>query len=258
MRKKQLYLFISILTFAFVFINTTDAETKIAIQTVVYKSGEDTVTAYLAMPEGDGPFPSLIVIHEWWGLNDWVKQCADELARRGYAALAIDLYRGRFAASSDEAHELMRGLPEDRAVRDLKAAFAYLNGDPKISKLQIGSIGWCMGGGYSLAAALSIEELRAAVICYGRLVTEADQIKRISCPVLGIFGEADRGIPSASAVAFERAAQNLDKDVRIRIFPKVGHAFMNPNNKDGYDEHAASDAWKKIYAFLDSKLKAKK
>lgn len=234
------------------------SETKITTQSVQYNSGSDTVTAYLAMPEGDGPFPALIVIHEWWGLNDWVKQNADEFARRGYVALAIDLYRRHVASSADEAHELMRGLPEDRAAKDLKAAFAFLRDMPKASKQNIGSIGWCMGGGYSLAAALNIKQLAAAVVCYGRLVTENDEIKKISCPVLGIFGEKDRGIPAASAISFERTAQKLEKDVRVTVYPKVGHAFMNPNNKEGYDEKTAAEAWKKIYAFLDSKLKSTK
>jgi len=88
-------------------------------KTVQYISGSDTVSGYLVAPEGKGPFPALIIIHEWWGLNDWVKQNANRFAENGYIALAVDLYRGRSAASPDEAHELMRGLPEDRAVSDL-------------------------------------------------------------------------------------------------------------------------------------------
>lgn len=224
---------------------------------VEYFSGEDTVRAYFAIPDGEGPFPALIVIHEWWGLNGWIQGNADEFARRGYAALAIDLYRGGVATSSDEAHELMRGVPEGRAARDLRSAFAYLASRSDISKEKIGSIGWCMGGGYSLAAALNIDQLAASVICYGRLITEEDEIQKIACPVLGIFGAADRGIPEASVKVFERSAQKLDKNVRTTIYPAAGHGFMNPNNKTGYDEKATEDAWQRIYAFLDSKLKGK-
>lgn len=231
------------------------AQEEISTQWVEYLSGEDTVQAYLATPRGEGPFPALIVIHEWWGLNDWIKENAETFTRRGYVALAVDLYRGRVAASSDEAHELMRGLPEDRAAKDLRSAFAYLSSRGDVER--VGSIGWCMGGGYSLTAALTIPELAAAVICYGRLVSEVEEIKKISCPVLGIFGEADRGIPAASVKAFERQAQKLDKQVRTTIYPKVGHAFMNPNNKAGYDSAAASEAWQRIFAFLDAKLKKK-
>jgi carboxymethylenebutenolidase len=239
-------------------VSLSHGQSKISTQWISYRSGEDTVRAYLAMPDTGSSLPALIVIHEWWGLNDWIQQNADEFARRGFVALAIDLYRGSAASSSDEAHELMRGLPEDRAAKDLKAAFAHLAQHPSVNKERIGAIGWCMGGGYSLAAALNIKQLAGAVICYGRLVTENDELQKINCPILGIFGDADRGIPSASAKAFERYAQKLDKNVRVTIYPKVGHAFMNPNNKSGYDEKAATDAWQKIYAFFDVKLKAKK
>src|SRR5438477_5570475 len=93
---------------------------------VTFKSDGDTVKAIVYTPEGKGPFPALIVVHEWWGLNDWVKEQASKLADQGYVTLAVDLYRGKVAASPDEAHELMRGVPEDRAKRDLDAAFSYL------------------------------------------------------------------------------------------------------------------------------------
>jgi carboxymethylenebutenolidase len=245
------------LTLMFVFAGFASAETEISTHSVRYVSGEDTVTAYLAMPDGEGPFPALIVIHEWWGLSDWIKQNADEFARHGYVALAVDLYRGRLASSQDEAHELMRGLPEDRAAKDLKSAFAYLQENPNVMKDRIGSIGWCMGGGYSLVAALNISDLAASVVCYGRLVSERDDIAKISCPILGLFGEKDRGIPAVSTKAFERTAQSLDKNVRITVYPTVGHGFMNPNNKNGYDEKSANDAWQKIYSFFDSKVKKK-
>jgi carboxymethylenebutenolidase len=224
---------------------------------VEYLSGEDTVKAYLTTPEGSGPFPALIVIHEWWGLNDWIKQNADDFARRGYVSLAIDLYRGSIATSSEEAHELSRGLPEDRALRDLKSAFAFLSKHVNVNKQKIGAIGWCMGGSYSLTAALHLGDLAAAVICYGRLVTEDEEIEKIACPILGIFGETDRGIPASSAKTFERRAQQLEKDVRVTVYPKVGHAFMNPNNTKNYDAQTTAEAWQRIHAFLDAKLKRK-
>jgi len=121
---------------------------------VSYKSGDETVQGILYTPAGKGPFPALIVIHEWWGLNDWVKDQASKLADQGYAALAVDLYRGKVATTPDMAHEIMRGVPEDRAKRDLHAAFDFLASQPNVKKDRIGSIGWCMGGGYSLDVAL--------------------------------------------------------------------------------------------------------
>ena len=123
--------------------------------TVSYPSGTDTVSSFLAKPDGPGPFPAVIVIHEWWGLNDQIKETAKKFAAEGYLALAVDLYRGRATANREEAHELMRGLPEDRAVRDLQAAVAYLASRKDVRAKRIGSIGWCMGGGYSLSLAVN-------------------------------------------------------------------------------------------------------
>ncbi|HTG63012.1 MAG TPA: dienelactone hydrolase family protein, partial [Terriglobia bacterium] len=91
-------------------------------ETVSYKSGDETVTGYLALPDSAGPHPAIVVIHEWWGLNDWVKEQTQKFAQQGYVVLAADLYRGKVAADPDQAHELMRGMPQDRAVSDLIAA----------------------------------------------------------------------------------------------------------------------------------------
>src|SRR5215469_16564348 len=121
---------------------------------VNYKSGSDTVSGYLALPEGGGKHPGILVIHEWWGLNDWVKEQAQKFADQGYVALAVDLYRGKTASTPDDAHILMRGLPDDRGMRDLEAGFAYLASRPDVEPNKIGSVGWCMGGGWSLKLAI--------------------------------------------------------------------------------------------------------
>src|SRR5467141_4187301 len=140
---KKIYLIV----FATLFVSTALAGDN---KSVSYKSGDETVQAVLYTPTGKGPFPAIIVIHEYWGLNDWVKDQASKLADQGYVALAIDLYRGKVATTPDMAHEIMRGVPEDRAKRDLHAAFVFLASQPNVRKDRIGSIGWCMGGGYSL------------------------------------------------------------------------------------------------------------
>lgn len=229
-------------------------ETKIA-ETVTYISGSDSVKGYFALPEGEGKFPAVIVIHEWWGLTEWIKEQADKLAENGYAALAVDLYRGKVTDDPGEAHELMRGVPEDRVVRDLKAAFSYLKDHQMVDDGRIGSIGWCMGGGYSLQAAINIPEISACVIAYGRLVTDQSVIEKIECPVLGIFGEADRGISVADVKAFEHALNEAEIENKIIIYPETGHAFMNPGNEKGYNEKAAAEAWNEIYNFLNDNLK---
>jgi carboxymethylenebutenolidase len=222
---------------------------------VSYKSGDETVQATLYAPQGKGPFPALIVIHEWWGLNDWVKDQASKFSDVGYVALAIDLYRGKSATSPEEAHELMRGVPEDRAGRDLRAAFDYLKAQKNVKADRIGSIGWCMGGGYSLDVALQEPTLAADVINYGHLATEADNLKKINAPVLGIFGAQDKGIPPDDVKKFEAAMKQLGKQIEIKIYPDAGHAFENPNNKAGYRPADAADAWKRTLAFLDKTLK---
>jgi carboxymethylenebutenolidase len=222
---------------------------------VSYKSGDETVNAVLFTPQGKGPFPALIVIHEWWGLNDWVKEQASKLADQGYAALAIDLYRGKMATTPDVAHELMRGVPEDRAARDLAAAFHYLAAQKNVDRRRIGDIGWCMGGGYALDLALAQPRLKAAVINYGRLATDPARIKRIHAAMLGIFGAQDRGIPVADVRKFEEQAKNLGKKIEIVIYPDAGHAFENPNNQAGYRPADAADAWQRTVAFLEANLK---
>jgi carboxymethylenebutenolidase len=133
-------------------------------ETVSYKSGDETVSGYLALPDGAGKHPAIIVIHEWWGLNDWVKEQAQKYAAQGYVALAVDLYRGKVATNQDEAHVLMRGLPDDRGMRDLEAAFTYLSSRPDVNASKIGSIGWCMGGSWSLKLAVDQPKLAACVV----------------------------------------------------------------------------------------------
>ena len=231
--------------------------TKVTTSLVHYMSGGDTVAAYLSIPEGKGPFPAVVAIHEWWGLTDWVKDNAKTLAGRGYVTLAIDLYRGRVADNPEVAHELMRGLPEDRAARDLVAAVDYLKSRSEVRKTSIGSVGWCMGGGYSLAAALNVPDLAACVICYGRLVTDSSSVAKIPCPLLGIFGAKDAGITPKDVRDFESLVKKMGKSIDVKEYQDAGHAFMNPGNTTGYRKTDASDAWTRIYRFLDRTLKMK-
>ena len=222
---------------------------------VTYKSGDETVKALLYEPSGHGPFPGIVVIHEWWGLNDWVKEQASKLADQGYAALAIDLYRGKVADNPGTAHELMRGVPEDRALRDLHAAVEYLKSLSSVKKDRIASIGWCMGGGYSLDVALQEPTLTATVINYGHLATDTAALGKINAAILGNFGGKDQGIPPEDVKKFEEALKQAGKKVDIKIYPDAGHAFENPNNKAGYRADDAADAWKRTVDFLASTLK---
>jgi carboxymethylenebutenolidase len=219
-------------------------------QTVSYKSGNETVSGYLALPEGGGKHPAIVVIHEWWGLNDWVKEQAQKYAAQGHVALAVDLYRGQVAKTPDEAHILMRGLPDDRGLRDLEAAFAYLASRKDVDPNKIASIGWCMGGGWSIKLAEDQPKLAAFVVNYGPLPTDAAIIGKIKAPMLGNFGADDKGIPPESVHAFEAAMKAAGKNVDIKIYEGAGHAYQNPGNKDGYRPEATADSQKRIDAFF--------
>jgi carboxymethylenebutenolidase len=184
-----------------------------------------------------------------------MKEQASKLADQGYLTLAVDLYRGKVAASPDEAHQLMRGVPEDRSKRDLAAAFDYLKSLSNVKKNKIGAIGWCMGGGYSLDVALAEPTLAADVINYGHLATDPAELKKINAPVLGLFGGKDMGITPDDVHKFEQQLRQLGKKIEVTIYPDAGHAFENPNNKAGYREADANDAWNKTVEFLAANLK---
>ncbi|MGA3166174.1 MAG: dienelactone hydrolase family protein [Terriglobia bacterium] len=227
----------------------------IKTQDITLPSGSETLAGYLALPESGGKHPAVVVIHEWWGLNDWIKEQTRKLAENGYVALAVDLYRGQVAYDPSLAHELMRGMPEDRAVRDLKAAFDYLAAREDVNKEKIGSLGWCMGGGFSLLLAVNEPRLAACVVNYGAMPTDAAAIQQIQAPVLGNFGADDRGIPPSAVEAFESAMKTAHKSIDLKVYPGAGHAFENPTNKLGYREAAAADAWARTLTFLDHNLK---
>jgi carboxymethylenebutenolidase len=224
-------------------------------ETVSFPSGSETATGYLAVPDSPGRHPGLVIIQEWWGLNDWVKEQARKFAEQGFVALAPDLYRGKVATDPDTAHELSRGMPQDRAVRDLQGAFDFLSARPDVNATKIGSAGWCMGGGLSLQLAVHEPRLAACVVNYGAMPTDAEDIRRIQAPVLGNFGADDRGIPPASVKAFGEAMDTAGKSIEVKIYEGAGHAFENPNNKTGYRAEAAADAWKRIVEFFNAKLK---
>jgi carboxymethylenebutenolidase len=228
-----------------------------APQMITYPSGTEMASGYLALPEGAGRKPALVVIQEYWGVNDFIKGKADDFAKKGYVALAVDLYRGKVATDPDTAHQLMRGLPEDQAVRDLKAAFDYLRSRDDVDATRIGSIGWCMGGGYSLQLALAQPKLAGAVIYYGRLVTDDAAIKGLSVPLLGNFGGQDKGIPPDSVREFDRKAKAAGKSVDFKIYPDAGHGFASSKDPAVFRADDANVADARTDAFFGKVLKKK-
>jgi carboxymethylenebutenolidase len=231
------------------------AQAAVRSQTVSYKSGEETVRGFLALPDTPGKHPALVVIHEWWGLRPWVKEEAEKFAAEGYVALAVDLYRGQSTDLPAEARKLVQALPRDRALRDLEAAFAYLASRHDVEPGRIGAVGWCFGGGWALRLAIHQPKLAACAVNYGELPTDTASIEAIRCPVLGNFAALDRGITPEKVHAFQAAMQKAGKSIDVKIYPEANHAFENPHNKSGYRPQAAADAWQRMLAFFQQTLR---
>ena len=234
-----------------------DVTENIVTQTVTYAAIEgEEVQGYLVRPERvDENLPGVIVIHEWWGLNDNIRMMTRRLADQGYAALAVDLYRGKVAETPDSAGTYARavGSNPEPAEENLNQAITWLSDNQSITKT--GIIGWCFGGGWSLSASLAFsDKIDATVIYYGRLVTDPDRLQVLDMPILGIFGAEDRGIPVDSVREFESALNSLDKNASIHVYEEANHAFANPSGTR-YNPEAAEDAWEKTAAFFEEYLK---
>ena len=230
------------------------AHGPVRAQIVSYASGQETVRGYLALPGAVGRHPAIIVIHGDQGLTDWTKQQAQKLAARGYVVLAVDLYRGEIARDAEDAHELSRGLPDDRALRDLAAAVAYLAARPDVRDTKIGAIGWNIGGWYALQLAIHEPNLAACVLNDSALPTDAADIASIRAPVLGNFGADDRGIPAAALHAFESSMRAAGGSADLKAYSGAGDGFDDPNDAEHYRPDAAADAWNRTLAFFAKTL----
>ncbi|HET7921793.1 MAG TPA: dienelactone hydrolase family protein [Gammaproteobacteria bacterium] len=213
------------------------------------------VHGYLARPKNSkAALPGIIVIHEWWGLNDNIRHTAERLAGEGYTALAVDLYGGHAAATPEEAETLMKGVLADTAAAsdNLRQAYFYLQDAEHAPR--IGVIGWCFGGGWSLETALMLpDKLSAAVMYYGRPVDDVARLSKLKMPLLGLFGEQDRGITPARVKAFATALKQAHVKAEIHEYPGAGHAFANPSGRN-YQAAAARDAWRRTVAFFKQYL----
>lgn len=228
-------------------------------ENVTYASGKDRVAATVVTPTGPGPFGGVIVVHGDFGPTGWVKKQAERLAKKGYFALVIDLYRGELPKNIEEAHILERGLPEDQVARDMKAAVDFLVSRPQVRKEALGIIGWDMGGGHALDAAIRDERIRATVVCYGRLSTDAETLKPLQGSVLGIFAEKDEGIPRETLNQFQSAMKKAGKRLAgLHVYKDCANGFMDPQSPyaSGPANHAAiDDAWKKIEEYFARELR---
>jgi carboxymethylenebutenolidase len=214
----------------------------------------DNATGYLVYPNNaQEKLPAVIMIHEWWGLNENIKHQADVLAREGYVVLAVDLYHGEVATDSNRAMELSSSVRNDAAaaIDNLQSAVSYVRSLEVVNGSRVASLGWCFGGDWSLQLALNSAEnpLAATILYYGRPVTDTNSLSKISWPVLGIFGDQDQSIPVESVKQFASALNASQVTNEIYLYKGVGHAFANPSG-DNYAPEETADAWQKTLAFL--------
>ena len=215
----------------------------------------DGTPGYLARPADNGTYPAVVMIHEWWGLNENIEHMAEILAGHGYVVFAVDLYDGEVATNSSRAAELsgeVRNDP-DEAVADMSRAVSGLRAMPYTTN-RVASLGWCFGGGQSLQLSLSDADLNATVIYYGTLTTDAETLQRIDGPVLGVFGSEDQVVGIESVREFDRTLGELGIEREIHVYEGASHAFANPSGQS-FRPDATRDAWSKTLRFLDETLR---
>jgi len=206
--------------------------------------------AYVAKPKG-APRGALLVIHEWWGLTDWIEHMADELADQGYLALAVDLYQGKSTKDPKEAAGLMQAKDEKYGDSIEEAGVKWLKANSGGAK--VATIGWCMGGGESLKASLNDpKDVSATVIYYGMPVDDVARLKTLKGPVLGIFANKDGHITPEVVAKFDQNLTAAGIKHEFHAYD-AGHGFANPSS-GAYTSDAAKDAWEKTKAFLKANL----
>jgi carboxymethylenebutenolidase len=241
-------------------------KTEVIAENVRFPGKAGVVGGYFARPAGKGPFPGVIVIHENRGVTDYIQDVTKNLAKEGYAGLAVNLVSRSlgpdYPGGSDEAMNTLGKLSDADAMVDLDAGMEYLQKQPVVFTNSIGCMGFCMGGRFSLLFAEHRNDLKAAVVFYGRPVNKEtplqpksplDGVKDISAPLLGNYGAADAGIPVEDVKKLEEALTKGSKTFDIRIYPDAKHAFHRegPN----YHAEASKDAWKRSVAWLEKYLK---
>jgi len=219
------------------------------------QSGEQALSGYLALPEAEGLLPGVVLIQEWWGLNDHIKAVANRLAGEGFAVLAPDLYHGAVATEPDEARKLVMELDQPAAVAEVLQAAGFLLGlKDQVAGPAVGVMGFCMGGGLSLQAAVTADPRVGAVAAFYGQPLDAAAAAKVKCPVIGFYGGQDTGIPVDKVTAMETALKGAGVSVEVHVYPDAGHAFFNDTRASGYNEAAAKDAWPRLLAWFGEHL----
>jgi carboxymethylenebutenolidase len=222
-----------------------------------YPSEGVMVRAYLVGEKGNAKRPAIIVVQEWWGLNDHMKDIATRYAKEGYIAIVPDLYSrlgNKVTTRPDEAGKLMGMLKQEDGLKDLQATIAYLKTVPEVDAARVGVTGFCMGGSYALMLPCVNSSIRAAVPFYGQVPNPDTPLQKLVCPVLYIYGEDDGWITKADVQRLANALKKYDKAGEIKTYPGAPHAFFNDTRKDVYKQAEAKDAWARTLAFFKKHL----
>lgn len=226
---------------------------------VQYPSDGMTMHAYLAVPLGGGRFPVVIVVQEWWGVNEHLQDVARRYAMEGYVAIAPDLYTRlghKVTTDPNEAGQLMNSLSQEDGLKDLNATVAFLKTRNEVDANRIGVTGFCMGGGYALMLPCVNSDIKAAVSYYGPVPNPDTPLQNLASPVLYIFGEDDGWITKSDVERLRTALQKYNKSGEIKTYPGCPHAFFNDTRPDVYKAEEAGDAWTRTLAFFSQHLKS--
>ena len=231
------------------------AASPLGVDVAYFPEGESTL-GYLAVPDGSGPFPGLLLVHEWDGLKDRVRQVADAMAAEGYVALAVDLFRGQTGDNATENRALTGQVGENPAemIANLDAAAAFLRARSDMTG-KVAAMGWCFGGGIALSYGLGGEHHEGTAIFYGRLLADPDSLATLTHEVYGTFAELDRGIPPEAVDEFVRALEQAGIENDVHVYDDVAHGFwlrvdQDPDVRSG----PALDAWTRLKAYLQRAL----
>jgi carboxymethylenebutenolidase len=220
---------------------------------VQFPNNGGSTDGYLSIPES-GNGPGLIVIQEWWGLVDHIKDVCDRFAGEGFVALAPDLYHGKTTKSPDEAGKLMMAMRIDEAEKDLRAAADYLAIQDSTTSEKIGVVGFCMGGALALYTATKNPKIGACVVFYGGHPNVKPDLPNLHAPMLGLYADRDDFVTPDLVRELERKLKELGKDVQVKIYPDADHAFFNDARPEVYNAAAAADAWQRTIEFLRKNL----
>jgi carboxymethylenebutenolidase len=227
---------------------------SIQTEKVSFPANGGTGRGYLALPRGLGPHKAVVVIQEWWGLNEHIEDVVRRFADAGYLGLAPDLYHGQVADEPDDARRLAMDLQIPEAAKEMAGAAAYLAGRADVAPNKVGAIGFCMGGSLALLLAASSPDIGAVASFYGGRPLSTDDLRSVSAPVLAIFGEQDEGIPPERHADLDSALSEIGVPHAIYVYPGAPHAFFNDSRPHSYRPVAARDAWARTLAWFDKYL----